>query len=659
MDDQHKPPNEDSSVADWRRDDGFWFQPGDVPERPRRMRHGVYGNGRLANRRDLDELLRLRGEASVGGEEDDHGLCFPESTVLVEACPDGSQLAPVFDCDLCLPESLREKHVLLVGGTGAGKSTKAVLTQIASDIRDPRRTVIAIDAKGGVLYEFMVKLVQIYRPGQRVVQINNGRRSRSTCVWNPVSGIECRADALEMALAVCSAVDLGKQIKDPFWLNSSVNLLADVLWALALDPDPDLERSIAKAREIIDSYPYGMAEFADAHPPGSPYPQEGFPAILRALEGSNNVTQQSVVADTAQRLLMYGSEEITACTGGKNELDLRELISSAGILVLEVREADRDQLISLTNLFVSRVFTTIVRLATEQPDGRLPCPTSLILDELGSAMGELPSFETRLSTLRSRGVSITGAVQTLSQLSNLYGSGPAEAIVSNFNTRIFFGGGLGLKDAEYASALSGTMTGLATTTTDVDRDGVAVVSESHVPISRAVLLPEEIARPAAHPLLGPPATVFLPDQPPFYVYLTPAYQLPDTARAMAAKAKSPLAARPTQPVACMVPPPESAEAEIGRLKRELGWQAMNGPAKVWWAAQERQCHQQEELVGRLRSLRPCLDLYQHLERPHASFLNEFHDALQRSGTADFVANVAFFMWCLTVRLEHQREGRSL
>jgi len=264
--------------------------------------------------------------------DDDHGLRLPESTALVEACSDGSRLKSVSDCDLYLPQSLREKHLLAIGGTGSGKTTRLILPQLYHDVCDPERTVIALDAKGGVLYEFLTRLAGRHRPGQTVHQVNMMRPERNTIVWNPVSSIRTRADAIEVAHVICTSVDAGKDIKDPFWVNSSIALLSDILLAMALDPDPDLERSIAAARQIADGYPRELAVFADEHPKGAPYPEEGFPAIYRALEGAGSVTQQSVVADLAQRLVMYGNENIRECTGARSQLDLDVLLTDGAFL---------------------------------------------------------------------------------------------------------------------------------------------------------------------------------------------------------------------------------------------------------------------------------------------------------------------------------------
>lgn len=174
-------PDEQGGNDDWRTAASFWFQQSDLPERPKRMRHGVYGNGRLARRRDLAGLLAPRTGPDAHRPADDapHGLMLPESTALAEASDDGTRLAPLVDNQLHLPQALREKHLLAVGGTGAGKTSRLILPQLFNDICDPHRTIIALDAKGGVLFEYMARLAGKHRPGQPVLQINMMRPARN------------------------------------------------------------------------------------------------------------------------------------------------------------------------------------------------------------------------------------------------------------------------------------------------------------------------------------------------------------------------------------------------------------------------------------------------------------------------------------------------
>jgi type IV secretory pathway TraG/TraD family ATPase VirD4 len=541
----------DSTQPDWRTDSNFWARPGDLPQRPSRLPSGIHGNARLANRRDLDDLLAA---------PEDGSLVLPDATLLVEASDDGSALDALIHHGLHIPAHVRERHVLAIGTTGCGKTQKLILPALAADIATPSRTVIALDAKGGVLPGYASALMARHRPGQHVHVVNFKSPSRATHVWNPAHHIATRQEALEIAHAVCSNADANSgevRMNEAFWLWSSVNLLADVLRLLS--DDPAEQASLARAKEVIDDSAAGLAKLGDGHPRSSEFDTR-YPALRRYIDGSGNVTQQSVVADCAMRLTLFADEAVACTTSGPNELDMRKLVREGGVLILEVPEAHAKQLTPLTNLFITRLLTALLDESMASPGGRLPRPCSVILDELGSACGKLPEFETRLATLRSRGVSITGAVQSLRQLEHIYG--PTAGVLDGFSTKLFFGGSLSLADARYVSESSGTCTvAVETRSWSESDDGQKSKGRSLSPAPRPVLLPDEAARPVAHPLLGPPLTIFAPTAPPFFAYLTPAYERPDLSACLreAARIETELTERPVP-----VPEVKAPPALVGR-----------------------------------------------------------------------------------------------
>jgi len=559
---------------DWHGEDSFWFHPDELLRRPARLDHGVHGNGRLANERDLVDLL---------AEPEPGDLVLPGVTLLVEKQANGAALVPLIQRQLRLPTPLRERHLLAVGTTGSGKTQRLILPQLAADMADPRRCIIALDAKGGILHGYLTALARRLRPGQPVHLINLRDPSRNTLAWNPAERIGSRAEGLEIAHSVCANVEMaasggsGHQTNEAFWLFSSVNLLADMLRLLA--DNPAEQASLVRAKEVVDNDSLGLATLADDHPHSEDFARR-YPAVARVLEGNSHVTQQSILADLAMRLLLFGDEEIARTTSGPNQLDLRAIVRAGGILVLEVPEIHARQLTPLTNLFVTRLFSALLEEAAQSPDGRLPRPCSVVLDELGSACGKLPEFEVRLSTLRSRGVAVTGAVQTLAQLQHLYGSA-AGGVLEGFCTRLFFGGGLGQADARYASELAGNCTVASMAVTkSLTAAGDVSRTRTLVPIGRPVLVPEEIARPGVHPLLGSPVTVFTPERPPFWAYLPAAHEGGLTSACLQEGVN--VEAHWRQGVKMT-----SNQAEVARLKGLLGWNLLGGAARVWWHEQEK------------------------------------------------------------------------
>ena len=230
------------SSPEWYDDESFWFPPGSLPHRPQRVARGVYGSGRLAHRADVAGLL---AEPPPGGA----GLALDEATLLVEA-DDGGTLQPLLNRRLHLPPDLMERHLLVTGTTGSGKTMRVLLPLLAAAVRDPRRSVLAMDAKGGVLYDFVRNLARRYRPGRAVEQVNFKDVERATTHWNPASQLRSRGDALLIAHSVVTNAETSVQssggANELFWVNSSINLLADIL--LALHDNPRETASLARAR---------------------------------------------------------------------------------------------------------------------------------------------------------------------------------------------------------------------------------------------------------------------------------------------------------------------------------------------------------------------------------------------------------------------------
>lgn len=629
------------SKDDLWHDDHFWFSPSEIPQRPRRVSPGVFGNGRLAIKKDLDPFL-------TPDINDPHALKLNDITYLLEENAQGDRLKPLLSQPLFLNSELLERHMLVTGTTGAGKTQKFILPLLAAAVRDPKRTVIAVDAKGGVLYHYLRTLTDRYRPGHRVEQINLKVPGRSTGPWNPVSHIQTRADALEIAHAFVTNADVGIPstggANELFWVNSSINLLSDLL--LSLKEHSEEELTLARAKELVDMEPGDLMEYAENHPAKNNFYRR-YPAVSRVFQGSQHVTQQCVVADLAMRMQLLGDEKIVESTSGKGCLDLGRVLREGSILILEIPEAYSRQLIPMTNLFVVQLFSTLMRESMSTPDGKLPRPCSVFLDEFGSAVGKLVDFDCRLSTLRSRGVSVLATVQTLSQIESLYGKG-AGAILEGFCTKAFFGGGLAQADARFASEMSGICTVENVTITETDEDGsldATRTSKTRVPTPRPVLLPEEIMRPPANALLGAPVTFFFPNLPPFQAYLPPAYQIPELQKAMTSKHVQPRLA---------LPPIDETTQRISTLKSLLDWDTLTGSARAYWRDLEKRLRPTpKQLIEVLTKLVDQASNHAMLNFPKESLLEMFATLARQSGLKSLDANLSYLHFTLIQQLENQ------
>lgn len=490
----------------------------EIAPRPVRTNANLDGdNARLAREHDVWRFL------SGADLSDTWATCFPSARPIVEAnahYDTGQQpLAILPAAALTLGEQERLRHTLVIGPTGSGKSTRFMHAVLRSDIADPRKTVILLDSKGGELLPLAETLSAEYREGQPVRVVDFGNPD-NTIGWNPLETLKSFAEVRGFAHRLCRATESRSGAPDSeFWVTAATKLLAAILWALRYDDDEPY--TLARAQQIIEWSIKDIRMWCEAHAdvPGL----QSYCEFLNS--GSHNA--HTILADLQNRLSLWHDENVCKVTS-RDELMLSEVLSTPSVVVLRVNEADVSALKPLTNSFFSEVVSTLFRLVEQSPGGRLAVPVSLIIEEFASAVGKIPDFNRFINVVRSRGLSVTASVQSLSQVEFEYGK-ESEPILAGFCSKVFFAG-VSPNDAAYASSLFGAMT-VEHREETYARDAVktfdssAYMGESVKIVPRAILTPHEIRRPVRHPELGEAVTFDLPGVPPFQAFLTPSYDL--------------------------------------------------------------------------------------------------------------------------------------
>lgn len=589
-----------------------------LPRRPRRSPEGLHGAARLADEAALAPWLSVDANAK-------HVTRLAWFSPIVEDLDAPLGVRALFQRTLCIPEHERNRHLLIVGQPGTGKTTAFVLPLIYADLADPERGVIVFDAKGELAPFVRVAAKRAGR-AEPVQVLNFADRTRSLG-WNPLETLptdpaELESRAYELAHALCWATEVRDQGHDSvFFLNCSINLIAGLVQGLVLDAS---ERPcLARVREILE------------------LPREEFFAWLRehaqvpslvtfhSYLKSASWNAETVLADAQSRLSALRDQDLASVTS-KNELDLDRLIDGGGVLVVEMREADIPRLRPFWNLFCSHLLDHLTRRASREPRAQLPRPVSIHLDEFASSIGRIPNFEISVNTLRGPRVAITAATQSLGQVAHLYGAAK-DAVLAGFNSKVFLAG-LERVDAEYASALAGTMSAqIVTRIEEQDRratQGFRDAARHHSSVPRPLFFPEEIARPPKHFLFGAPATFFLPGTPPFQAWVGRAYEVPGLRDVLGSVAKErpetarralPLLWKPTRRPGVLLPRAAGKnvlEARYERLKRKLAFEHASVAARTWWLRFEEK--HRKQLAGLVQLLESLVE--------HSSTLDDLHGA---------------------------------
>jgi ATP-dependent Clp protease ATP-binding subunit ClpX len=472
------------------------FPPGTLPHRPPRSR-SMGSASHWANESDLGRWLKR--------PEEPHVTTLSEATILVEESTESERLKPLRSRALHWPLEFRNRHLLTVGKNGSGKTTRVILPLIASDLADPDRTLVILDAKGDLTAPVLALVEQLRGPNARVHYLNFEAPERSTG-WNPLAGIRDRIDADEAANAVAQSLPTSRE-DSPFFRQACAKMMAAIITALTSHPHLLNPGQIYR---LVEGGATALKKFATRY--RLDIMKDGF-----LFDGSNG---QTTMQELRNLLQAWGDDKVAACTA-HGEFTFDRLQDEPCVVILAASEDGTLQ--PVINTFFQMLFRWITETTREQ-GGRLKRPLSLILDEFATAIGRVPKLDKRINTLRSRNVSLVAAVQTVTQISTTYREGATE-LLTGFNSTIYLTP-LDLGDAERAARETGEMV-----VESIDTQDGSKTSVRHSP--RPVLTTIEIASPTNHPVLGTPATVCLPQTPVFQAYLCPIFKHPEFARLFA------------------------------------------------------------------------------------------------------------------------------
>lgn len=496
---------------------------------------------------------------------------------------------------LTIPSKERNRHILFIAKTGGGKTTKAILPILYNDVLCPVRSTVVLDSKPE-MWSKLAGLARKYNPAKKLLLFNPLDTARSLS-WNIVSKVENDTDAKLIANTIIMATDNPQARQDtPFFRNNALQLLNALMVGLLNDPEERL--SIPRVHELVHSGKNSLCDWLEAHPHAL---RNSRTFVELARSGSQNA--DTVLSELGMRMSAWDLTAIRKTTF-MEELNLESLIQEPTLLVVELRESELEMLRPMANTIVVEILRFLTKRAEACPKATLPRPVGLVIDEFASALGRLPDIHVKLNTLRSRNVSIVGAIQSIAQIKANYGP-DADSVLAGFNTKILMPM-LDIQDAEWASKETGTMTvRFKTANSGLNKKIIENFanrnrgSQEQVQ-QRAVLTPDEVG----HPLDGI-NTFFLPDTPVFQGHLVPYYQIPELNKRISESEASSEVSLREQPISYeehlpeVSPQPGGQEATGGgsspeirelleQAKKKLDWENTTGVAREWWEAFERQ-----------------------------------------------------------------------
>ena len=337
------------------------------------------------------------------------------------------------------PKTARNKNVLVIGGSGSGKTRffiKPNLMQCTSDSRPV--SFVVTDPKGGLICE----VGHLLRRNKYRIKVVNTINFKKSMHYNPFAYIHSEKDILKLVTTLIANTQGDGKSGDDFWRKAETLLytaLIGYLWYEA----PVEEQNFATLIEMINTMevreddeefknPVDLIfeELASRDPGHFAVRQY---AKYRLAAGK---TAKSILISCGARLAPFDIQELRELTA-YDELQLDTLGDRKTALFIIMSDTD-----DTFNFLISMCYTQLFNLLCEKADdvygGRLPVHVRCLIDEAAN-IGQIPRLEKLVATIRSREISCCLVLQAQSQLKALY-KDSADTIVGNMDCSIFLGG---------------------------------------------------------------------------------------------------------------------------------------------------------------------------------------------------------------------------
>ena len=380
----------------------------------KKYRHGVeYGSARWGNAKDIEPFTAPKFSDNII-------LTKTERLMMSNRPPD--------------PKNARNKNVLVVGGSGSGKTRfwlKPNLLQCHSSyvVTDPKGTIVLECGQAMLKNGYKVKVL-------------NTINFKKSMHYNPFSYVHSEKDILKLVTTLMTNTKGEGSGGDPFW-EKSERLLLTALIAYLHYEAPVEEQNFATLLEMLNT----MQVLEDDEEYQNPVdllfedlaktkPNSFAGRQYKLYKLAAGKTAKSILISCGARLAPFDIQELRDLTM-YDELQLDTLGDKKTALFLIMSDTD-----STFNFLISMVYTQLFNLLCDKADdvygGKLPIHVRCLIDECAN-IGQIPNLEKLVATIRSREISACLVLQAKSQLKAIYKDN-ADTIIGNMDSQIFLGG---------------------------------------------------------------------------------------------------------------------------------------------------------------------------------------------------------------------------
>lgn len=383
----------------------------------KKFRHGEeYGSARWGNRKDIEPF-----EDPV----------FENNIILTETERLTMNSRPK------APKYARNKNVIVIGGSGSGKTrfyVKPNLMQMTD-----RVSYVVTDPKGTIIVECGKMLVN----GGYRIKVLNTINFKKSMHYNPFHYIRSEKDILKLVnTIIANTKGEGEKSTEDFWIKAErllYSALIGYIWYEAPEEEQNFSTLLefinaSETREDDEEFKNAVDELFEELEAENP---EHFAVRqYRKYKLAAGKTAKSILISCGARLAPFDIQELREIMS-YDEMKLDMIGDQKTAMFVIISDTD-DTFNFVVAIMYTQLFNLLCDKADDEHGGRLPYHVRLLLDEF-SNIGQIPKFDKLIATIRSREISASIILQSQSQLKTIY-KDAAETITGNCDTVLFLGG---------------------------------------------------------------------------------------------------------------------------------------------------------------------------------------------------------------------------
>ena len=383
----------------------------------KKFRHGEeYGSARWGNRKDIEPF-----EDSV----------FENNIILTETERLTMNSRPK------APQYARNKNVIVIGGSGSGKTrfyVKPNLMQMTDHV-----SYVVTDPKGTIIVECGKMLVN----GGYRIKVLNTINFKKSMHYNPFHYIRSEKDILKLVnTIIANTKGEGEKSTEDFWIKAErllYSALIGYIWYEAPEEEQNFSTLLefinaSETREDDEEFKNAVDELFEELEAENP---EHFAVRqYRKYKLAAGKTAKSILISCGARLAPFDIQELREIMS-YDEMELDMIGDQKTAMFVIISDTD-DTFNFVVAIMYTQLFNLLCDKADDEHGGRLPYHVRLLLDEF-SNIGQIPKFDKLIATIRSREISASIILQSQSQLKTIY-KDAAETITGNCDTVLFLGG---------------------------------------------------------------------------------------------------------------------------------------------------------------------------------------------------------------------------